>query len=154
MGRRKELKNIAYGLINSFISRNNDVFGYWGIGKLYSHMLYSHRMEIKIDLIHTTIIPQSKEFRFLISEYLQRLFLQVKKRKIDSNCIVEANILLTGFPNEQKTELGKIAPNRMNCKLIIKDDLGRTHIAERNVWCRKHNPKSEMKSTREYKWFN
>ncbi len=150
MGRRKELKNIAYGLIYSFISRNNDVFGYWGIGKLYSHMLYSHRMEIKIDLINSTIWPQSKEFRYLIAEYSQRLFLQVEKRKIDSNCIVDAFILLTGFPNKPKLELGKIAPNRMNCKLIIKDDLGKIHVAEKNVWCRKHNPRSEIKSARTY----
>ena len=34
MAKSKELKNIASGLYGSFISRNNDVRGYWGVGKL------------------------------------------------------------------------------------------------------------------------
>lgn len=150
MGRRKELKNIAYGLINSFVSRNNDVFGYWGIGKLYSHMLTSGRLEIKIDLVHANIEPLSDEFRFLVLEYSQRLFEQLEKRKVKNSCIISAEIIITGYPNEPIPMLGNIAPNRLNCKLIIKDDLNKIHFAENEVWCREHNPRVELKSTREY----
>jgi len=34
MRKRHALKGVAYGLVDTFVSRNNDVSGYWGIGQL------------------------------------------------------------------------------------------------------------------------
>jgi len=66
MGSRKEFKAIAHGLVESFISRNNDVSGYWGIGKLYSHIVSTGVKDLKIDLIQRTIEPKNEEFEILI----------------------------------------------------------------------------------------
>lgn len=38
MGRRKEFKSIVEDVTQFFISRNNDIEGYWGIGKLYFYI--------------------------------------------------------------------------------------------------------------------
>jgi len=35
MVRRKILNGVAAGLASSFVSRNNDIDGSWGMGKLY-----------------------------------------------------------------------------------------------------------------------
>ena len=56
------LKSIGDGILSSFVSRNNDVYGYWGIGKLYNWMLASKSMTIKIDLLKNTIDPTNDEF--------------------------------------------------------------------------------------------
>ena len=66
MARRREFRNIGVGLLSSFVSRNNDVYGYWGIGKLYSHMLASKSMILSIDLINEKIEPENNEFGILI----------------------------------------------------------------------------------------
>ena len=38
MSAYKQLKGIAAGLAGTFISRNNDVDGYWGMGVIYSEV--------------------------------------------------------------------------------------------------------------------
>lgn len=151
MARRKEFKTIASGLLSSFVSRNNDVYGYWGIGKLYSHMVASKSMTLKIDLIYKKIEPKNIEFEVLISEFYERMMTQIKNRRINIDHLKSAEIILEGFPNEPITSLGQIAPNKMNCKLNIKDDLNRTHSSEANVQCSEHNPNKESKSGRKYK---
>jgi len=47
--------------------------------------------------------------------------------------------------------LGHLAPNKVICHTEIVDDLNRVYVNEANTWCREHNPKLELKSTREYK---
>jgi len=150
MARRKEFQTIADGLICSFVSRNNDVYGYWGIGKLYSHMLSFKSMKLKIDLVNRKIEPNNEEFGILISEYSERLLIQIKRRGINQGFLKSAEMTLIGYPDEPSPYFGRIAPNRVYCKLVITDDLNKQHSSEANTWCREHNPDKELKSTREY----
>lgn len=150
MARRKEFKTIADGLISSFVSRNNDVYGYWGIGKLYSHMLSTKSMKLKIDLINRKIEPDKEEFGILISEYSDRLLTQIKRRGINQRFLKNAELTLIGYPDEPSPYFGRMAPNRVYCKLAIIDDLNKEHFSEANSWCREHNSDKELKSTREY----
>ncbi len=151
MARRKEFKTIADGLVSSFVSRNNDVYGFWGIGKLYSHMISSHSLTITINLKDCQIVPQHREFKFLIDEFSQRLETQILNRRINMTHFKSGLLIIRGFPNEPSPYFGQMAPHRVNCKLVITDDLGKEHYSEANAWCRPHNPKTELKSTREYK---
>lgn len=152
MARRKEFKTIADGLLSSFVSRNNDVYGYWGIGKLYSHMVSSKSMKLKIDLVQRTLEPRKDEFKVSISEFANRLMNQVRNRRLNHKFLKKAELMIIGFPNEPSPYpyYGKTAPNKIICRLIIVDDLNREHMNETNTWCRKHNPEKESKSTREY----
>ena len=150
MARRKEFKAIAEGLVTSFASRNNDVYGYWGIGKLYSHMVSSGSMILRIDLIHRSIEPQNDEFKLLIDEFSNRLITQIGKRGLKRDYMSKAELIVTGYPKESSPYSGRMATNRVNCKLVITDDLNREYFSEANTWCREHNPKMELKSTREY----
>ncbi|WP_378178258.1 hypothetical protein [Aquimarina sp. SS2-1] len=80
MGKRKLFKNIANGVLGSFVSRNNDVQGYWGIGKLYSLMINKDKYEVEIDLINLTILPNKSEFNNMIEYFSNQLFNQIYKR--------------------------------------------------------------------------
>lgn len=151
MARRKEFKTIADGLVSSFVSRNNDVYGYWGIGKLYSHMVSTRSMELKIDLLQRTIEPKNEEFKILINEFANRLMNQIKNRRLNNEFLKKAELTIIGFPNEPSPYFGRMAPNKVNCRLVIVDDLHRKYMSEANTWCREHNAENELKSTREYK---
>lgn len=145
MGKTKQLKNIVNGILSSFISRNNDVGGYWGIGKIYSLMIKSKSLSVEIDLINKTILPFDEQFLFRISEYSNYLSIRMKAKNIDLSYLKSAKIILKGFPNEKNKFLGKISPNRVSCKISIINLKGITYILEKNVWCREHNPKTELK---------
>jgi hypothetical protein len=73
MPRRKAFQDAARGLLGAFVSRNNDVGGYWAIGKLYAHARRSRSPEVRIDLIESTIAPPSAEFADLIAHHRQML---------------------------------------------------------------------------------
>ncbi|WPP49952.1 hypothetical protein [Catalinimonas niigatensis] len=115
MARRKEFKTIAEGLVNSFVSRNNDVY-YWGIGKLYSHMVTSGSMKLKIDLVHRIMEPQNEEFKLLIDEFATRLIIQIGKRGLKRDYMRKAKLTVIGYPNEPSPYFGRMASNRVNCK--------------------------------------
>lgn len=151
MARRKEFKTIAEGLLNSFVSRNNDVYGYWGIGKLFNHMVSSGTMQLKIDLVLRKIEPCNDEFKLLINHFSDRLMTQIEKRQIDKAFFKTAKITILGYPNKPRLEFGQMAPHKVYCKLVIVDDLDRAHISKINIWCREHNPTLELKSARNYK---
>lgn len=150
MSRRKEFKTIAEGLISSFVSRNNDVYGYWGIGKLYAHMIANGSMRLVIDLVNKTIEPADSEFEILISELNIRLLTQIEKRKLSTAFLKGAQIIINGFPETPSAYFGRMAPHKVNCVLKIRDDLNRVHQSEAHAWCREHDPNKELKSARKY----
>jgi hypothetical protein len=143
MGKRKLLKNIANGTISSFISRNNDVSGFWGIGKLYSLMIASKIMTVKIDLIKKTIEPRNDEFKLLVNKYSEYLFCQMKKQGLKEEYLFKAIIEVRGITNKSVSTIGRSSLHKMHCKIIIENDLGKTHMIKKSVLCRKHNPQSE-----------
>lgn len=145
MGKKRLLKNIAYGILSSFLSRNNDVNGYWGIGKLYSIMVISKSLKIEIDLIKRTISPANNELNVLVSNYSDYLINELRIQNINRNYLSEAKIEIVAYPNNPCLPLGRIAPNKMNCRITIIDNLNKNYIVEKNVWCREHNPKLESK---------
>ncbi|MBS9843998.1 hypothetical protein, partial [Vibrio alginolyticus] len=69
MGRRRELGNIASGIIGSFRSRNNDVDGYWGIGKLYLSVDHLQSKCVSIDLCSQQIAPYYPHFDLMTERY-------------------------------------------------------------------------------------
>lgn len=142
MGRNK-FKSITAGLLGSFLSRNNDVNGYWGIGKLYAFMKYSNTYKIEIDLVHQSMTPPSETFKSLIVNYSSQLYANMKSDKLPIEYLSEAKMFLTGIPLGTNNGM-----NRMRCTVIIQSDLGKQFIAKSCVYCRAHNPSLEQRSTR------
>jgi len=143
MAKRKLFKNIAYGLISSFISRNNDVSGYWGIGKLYSLMIKSDKFKIEINLVKKSISTSNSEFNDMIHSFSQKLFNQMDKQNLQRSLLKKASIELISGPENISSSIRKTALTKMKCKITITDYLDKSYTAERDVLCRKHRPRLE-----------
>ncbi|MDH7447747.1 hypothetical protein [Aquimarina sp. 2201CG14-23] len=145
MAKRKLFKNIANGILGSFVSRNNDVNGYWGIGKLYSLMINKNKYEVEIDLIKQTISPNKNEFNSMIQYFSNKLSSQMLQKNLKKSFLKEAKIILIGYPNNKTLSLGRTVPNKIKCSITIVDDLEKQYNLEKDIRCRKHNPKLEIK---------
>lgn len=139
--KRNEIKNITNGILNSFISRNNDVSGYWGIGKLYYLMLNNGSNTIEINLIDQIINPEGEEFNFMVSKYSNLFFKKLKEKNIDKKVIKELKIILKSSINLNEPYL----LNKIDCSIYFIDILDKEFSFEKSVMSRKHNPKLELK---------
>lgn len=147
MPRRRELKAIANGVLSSFISRNNDVSGYWGLGKLYRHALNHDISCIEIDLIQDCMHPAGEEFDPMVQFYAYMLRRLQARLGMPSLWLVEARLVITfGASSQPATKATWGQP--FESELVIKDDLGRGWSVSLMGWCAPHDPEREIRSTR------
>ncbi|RCU42875.1 hypothetical protein DU002_19160 [Corallincola holothuriorum] len=151
MARRKELGSIASGIVGSFNSRNNDVDGYWGIGKLYKFVENESHKVVELDLLNGSVEPFTHQFDSLVTCYRGMLELLLNKRAIPCNWLTSAKLIARFEVEYQhkyhywRSALGK--PCEVECSFV--DDLGRHHVAFAYNNCRPHEPKLEARSCRE-----
>lgn len=100
-------------------------------------------MKLKIDLVERRIEPNTKRFNNMVDNISDLLLFKMKRLDLSQDKIQEAQIIITGFPNDKNVIYGKMAPNRMNCKLVIVNDLNKQYICEKDTWCREHDPNKE-----------
>lgn len=148
MASRKVLKGILHAIIGSFISRNNDVSGYWAIGKLYALMEARDTQELKIDILSKKMEPGDEEFDSMLSVYKKMLSSQIGHLGLEGAQVQEAKILLQTFPDEPIPYLKKSTPHRIYCQCLLRDDLNKTYSYKTDVWCWAHDPNKEHKSGR------
>ena len=146
MSRKLNIKNILNGILNSFISRNNDVNGYLGIGKIYTLMINKKVNEVEIDLINKNISPKEEEFYYRISCYSQILFDKLKGKDVDGNFLKSVKIIASC----NNLNVDKRLLNTIYLKIIAIDVNNKEYAIQNVVSCRKYDPKSELKSTRTY----
>lgn len=148
--RRKNYKVLANGILSSFISRNNDVHGYWGIGKLYSLSESLSVETIRIDLLTRTISPEADRFNSMINHFADGITHFQNRHSLPSESLVEAEIIVTSQENQNITIYDSDAPHLLKCKIVLVCDSGQRYSEELGVRCRPHDPRRELKSTREY----
>jgi hypothetical protein len=69
MTHSRDLKGIACGVAEAFISRNNDVSGFWGIGMLYREALEHSSPVIEIDLAEARSSPNGPASQAVLSQF-------------------------------------------------------------------------------------
>lgn len=144
MPRRRELRGVAAGLLGSFVSRNNDVGGYWALGKLYTHARASKVQDVSVDLVTKAIDPPDDEFREMIAHFQQMLAEQVTARSLPSDWVKAATIAVTfsgAASNQWPADV-------FRCRVIITDDAGRAYRAEHDGACWPHASWRERRSGR------
>jgi len=148
MARRRELKNIASGLLCSFISRNNDVGGYWGIGKLCLLAQDSATTVVELDLLSKTVLPESTEFSKLLQGYYSFLQGHLAARSIPECWIASATIELDFSPKEQPEKQVPIITwgKLFKLSVTILDDRSRKHTVSTYSYCAPHNSRKEHQS--------
>ncbi|MCE1160230.1 MAG: hypothetical protein LWW74_03345 [Burkholderiales bacterium] len=147
MARRKELVNVAYGLAHSFNSRNNDVGGYWGIGRLYRLAVKQAVKSVQIELVTKRMYPSNPEFEPMIQKYQTLLFSMLSKLHIPQDWVKFVWIRVE-FESEFKAEYhfyrsALAKPTTIKCEIV--DDYGRQHVAFAYSNSRPHDPKKELR---------
>jgi hypothetical protein len=151
MASRKELKCVAKGLYGSFISRNNDVEGYWGIGRLSLFAQNQMLNVVEIDLLQSSILPQTRAFDWLVSGFCSRLRTQLGSKGIPRVWITSANITIdfnpSAYPKKYPPQLtwGKL----FQLEVGIVDDKGKNYIHRGYGHCSPHDPSRERRSCTE-----
>ncbi len=150
MARRIELKSITAGIANSFNSRNNDVEGYWGMGKLYAFVINADCKVVKLDLIESKTSPITNQFDDLILFYQQMLYRFLTKRKIPITWIKSASIEARfEVTYEHKYHYWRSALGKP-CTIVcdIETDNGKHFISVQHNNCYPYDPRLETKITR------
>ena len=150
MSRRRELSGIAGGLVNSFVSRNNDVGGYWAIGKLCAHSLRAAAKELSIDLLAKRIGPPNPEFEPMLDKYAAWLLAASGKQRLLGQIITAAEVRISFDsqlePDPMSSSINGYYPFR--CTVTLTDEPGHGHVGQLSGFVLPHDPRRESKSTR------
>jgi len=150
MTRRRELNGIAGNLLGSFVSRNNDIAGYWAIGKLCALALQSANGEISIEFLTQRLTPSSPEFEPMIDHYKARLVASLERRSFPLQVVTAAEVLIS-FGGRFKPDPLISRPRGtvpFRCTVTLMDDLHHPHVAQHSGTAWPHDPRRESKSGR------
>ncbi|MRW92277.1 hypothetical protein GJ699_19975 [Duganella sp. FT80W] len=148
MASRRELKSIASGLLDSFISRNNDVGGYWGIGKLCLHAQDNATSTVKLDLLSQMVFPESAEFSKLMEGYDLLLQRHLAARNIPNSWVASTIIELEFSPSEEPEKQIPVITwgSLFKLSVAIWDDRGKKYAVSAYSYCAPHDSKKEHRS--------
>lgn len=149
MPRRKELKNIAFGIAGRFASRNNDIDGYWALGVLYSVASAAGTDAVHLDLVSETAEPSFQHAARLFSQFRQ--YLQGRLESVDlEGYVVTATIDIEFNVEAQwKSPFGRTTwGDPFHCCVTLTDDLGKNHKGTARGWCGPHAAARERRSNR------
>lgn len=145
MPRRRDLKGVAEGILGTFMSRYNDIDGYWALGQLYKRALETGTKAVTIDLIDMTATSDSSLVEQLATRYQPIFRRMYAAKKIPDDWVVEGKIRLTF--NTSVSQPTYLWPDHFGDPFLlvveIKDDLGRLRVAQTVGRCRPHNPDRE-----------
>jgi hypothetical protein len=144
------LTNIASGLCGSFASRNNDLDGFWAIGKLRSLAEQYGRTTVIIDVLTSSIHPSSSEFAPVLARYRHLLAKLVDLSPIQLEEIRMARITLD-FAPQPWPRISYFKPqwgDQFTLTVTINADDRAAGIVRHAGYCRSHDPARESRSTR------
>lgn len=149
--KRKLLKDLAGAIASSFISRNNDINGYYGVGALYKQTNELNTNQIQLDLLTGNTIPVEIDAKYTIVCYYEFFLKQLLSRNFQKNHIKKVTIQLVFncTTNGQEKIYENIRwGNPFSCNVTITDDLEKDHTVKIISYCRIHDPKKENQSLR------
>lgn len=148
MARRKELKSIASGMYGSFISRNNDIAGYWGIGKLCLFARRRRTTIVRLDLLKESIAPEGSEFAKLLAGYAAKLKAHLSARGVPERWVTSAIIELDfkpEYPIDKQIPISTWG-DLFKLTVTIVDDTQRRHEVRGYSYTAPHDQARESRS--------
>jgi hypothetical protein len=150
MPRRSELNGFASDIVRSFVSRNNDVLGYWALGMLYVYAKEHSNNLLSISLFPLELEPSMEPAAFVARSFDSKLRAMMENRKLPKSWLASACITVQFESTTAKPQFFSTRANGrpFNCQIEIEDDLGRKHAASVAGWCAPHDSNIERQSTR------
>lgn len=151
MARRKDLKNIASGLAGTFVSRNNDIDGYWGIGKLCLLAQQSGQHQVRLGLwpmmALTPAHPPLHGALASLHTLRARLEQNLERQGIPKQWITSVSLNLV-FSTADVPDTPYRRGKPFSLTVSILDDQSRNHVVTCGGFCAPHHPRREARSTR------
>lgn len=152
MTRRKELEGIIHDFTASFVSRNNDIHGYWGIGKLYKLAINNKTAIVEIDLLSKKITPKAPNLNLAVTEMSISLFKKLEKLRLPKPCLTQAIIKLEFEQAEDESKpFARYMGAPFTCTMTTTDDLGRVRTTSLQGRSHPHDPSRESQRSRFWK---
>lgn len=148
MGRR-ELTGVAGGLLGSFISRNNDVDGYWALGQLRSECDARCSTTLTLDILAGTASPDGRVGLRVAMAYRDVLSRLLQGIELGPEHLRSARVLLD-FAPPPSTRVDPHASygSPFACVVRLEDPRGHAFRVQYAGRCRAHNPDLERRSAR------
>lgn len=132
MARRLEIQGICNELLDSFVSRYNDLNGYWALGVFQDFLQANPIDELYFDLV-TDLQREKKPIFFQTSKYYHdTLKRQLKTRNMPLDWVESGSI-----------KVRRTSPTELACSIEIKTDIGRVFGSQRHIVARPHDPNIE-----------
>ena len=150
MPRSARLINIASGLCGAFASRNNDLDGYWSIGKLRLLADQHGQSAVSLDLLASSMQPSASWFEPVLARHRQLLAKLADISGIRLDDISAANIVLD-FAPPPRPRAGYCTPDcgdPFDLTVRVEADGRAAGIVRHAGYCRPHDPAQETRSTR------
>ena len=150
MPRRARLKNIASGLCSSFVSRNNDLNGYWAIGKLRSLAEQQGKAILVLDLLTLSMQPPASGFAAIPARYGRLLEKLAGHSRVPLGEITSARITIDFAPEPwpRPRYIDLQCGDQFVLTVTIHADGRAAGIVRHASYCRPHDPHQERRSTR------
>ena len=150
MPRRRELKGVAAAIAQKFVSRYNDIGGYWALGKLYKQATDASSHQISIDLLEATTDVSSPKLTNVAETYRDYLFTRLDGLGFAHDQVSAARISVYFNVEPTPRQMREIHTwgQPFLCRVSLVDDLSTSRDFEVRGWCGVHDPSKEQRSTR------
>ena len=146
MTRRSLLQGIANNLLSSFVSRNNNVDGYWGLGMLHLYCKRIAQSDISLALAPASLDVEIELVAGMARKYATELHRLMRKHGVPEGWLSTASIEIEFEVQERPFSLQDDPPYL--CQVRLRTDLGRIYQGRVAGYCRPHDPNRELKSAR------
>jgi hypothetical protein len=136
MSRRKQFKGICHDILGTFVSRYNDLDGYWALGQYVAYLERLGDRQLQLKLGDATGTPDNGGIP-VSAEYYRGAVLRMMK----------ANAMPQAWFADATIKVSIVAPSKAACEIEIVSDLGRTYRSERSIIVRPHDPIIERRRT-------
>lgn len=144
MAKRNKLKGIAAGLLGTFISRNNDLNGYWALGVLYQEANENNSNELTIDLFAQTSSPPINCINEVCNRYQAFIYDQMARQGLETERLKQAHIEIEFNASQASYDDGELCQVR----IVLTDDRGKQYFVKDKTYCWQHCPSKETQSLR------
>ena len=150
MAGRKKIKDIAHGLLGTFVSRNNDINGYWGIGVLNKFAVQHNLTKVIIDLLGRDLSwAVDSPIQIAKKTYQRRLLDTLARVGIHRDHLERAEIHLRfatfdEFPDAVRDTRG----DPYTCCVILTNKNGIKYSASKVGVCAPHDRTKDHRSNR------
>ena len=148
MPSRNELKSIAAGTLDSFVSRYNDYDGYWALGLLYRSALERSERILSLHLLGAGEKPADPLQEAVAARYREMLLAVLSRRSLPIEWVASATLTVEfEYPGRYTPALA-ILEKPFRAELALTTDLGRRIRVQLVRSCWPHDPKRESRSGR------